>query len=407
MHHSRRPRGLTWTYELPVFHALLPWSIIRLAQRAITSNLSEPIRRQRFKACLKALYYIPGAIRDLLAPYAAGKQYCLEILPLLNSIESLEIINELWDILRDDVALSVRCAAAVVYSFMITPPHRTLKTFLPPNFPFIGSLDDGKRFLSKRLLGPGLGGSVGIASDSNLHSDNARVQNLGRFLEDIKTMLGYIEMPWWATDSAESIHQERRALYNARNTAKYRAGKGITEQHGNRASPAFVPAVQQDFITLTLEILTRDSIADATPSHCEAFRDAYNELLQVARDQTLPQTRDPSLVQCLARSLTSSLPPSWETSLPRPLAMSLPQSPAQSQSSSMNQPLERSLSQILAQSLAPSRPQWLTSSLLQPLPRFLAQCFGQSCPQSLPPVSGTVASSVVITDTTVGTVVGA
>ena len=184
------------------FRAPLPWSIIRLAQRAITSNLSEPIRQERFKACLKALYYIPGAIRDLLAPYAAGKQYCLEILPLLNSIESLEIMDELWDTPRDDVALSVRCAAAVVYSFMITPPRPTLETFLPPNFPFIGSLDDGKRFLSKRLLGPGPGRSIGVASDSDLHSHNARVQNLGRFLKDIKTMLGYIEMPWWTTDSA-------------------------------------------------------------------------------------------------------------------------------------------------------------------------------------------------------------
>ncbi|KAN0130562.1 hypothetical protein V8E53_011648 [Lactarius tabidus] len=57
------------------FHAPLPWSIIRLAQRAITSNLSEPIGPQRIKACLEALYYIPGATRDLLAPYAAGKYY--------------------------------------------------------------------------------------------------------------------------------------------------------------------------------------------------------------------------------------------------------------------------------------------------------------------------------------------
>ncbi|KAN0132401.1 hypothetical protein V8E53_009827 [Lactarius tabidus] len=193
------------------FHAPLPWSIIRLAQRAITSNLSEPIGPQRIKACLKALYYIPGATRDLLAPYAAGKYYFLEILPLLNSIESLEIIDELWDTPRDDVALSVRCTAAVVYSFMITPPRRTLENFLPPSVSFIGNTQEGKQFLSRRLVGADTGASDSIPPDSELHSDNARLQNLGRFLRDIKSMLGYIDMPWWTTDSAQSIHKERRA----------------------------------------------------------------------------------------------------------------------------------------------------------------------------------------------------
>lgn len=49
------------------FHDQLPWSIFQLSQRA--------------------LYYIAGEIRDVLAPYAAGTHYCPEILLLLNSIE--------------------------------------------------------------------------------------------------------------------------------------------------------------------------------------------------------------------------------------------------------------------------------------------------------------------------------
>jgi hypothetical protein len=355
------------------FHAPLPWSIIHLAQRAIMSNLSEPIGSQRIKAYLKVLYYIPGAIRDLVAPYAAGKYYCLEILPLLNSIESLEIIDELWDSPRDDIALSVRCTAAVVYSFMITPPRRTLEKFSPPRVSFIGNIQEGKQLLSRRLVGADPGASVPIAPDSDLHSDNARLQNPGRFLKDIKSMLGYIDMPWWATDSAQSIHQERRALFDARNTEEYRTGD-IVEQHGDGASPAFVPAVQQDLIALTLEILRRDPVAGA------AFRGAYAELLEVARTQPLPRPPDQSMVQPFAQSLALLLPPSWGTSLPRPLTQALGLSSAHPLVQSRTSPL----AQYVAQSLVPSRPQWLSSSLFQPLPQLLAQCFSPSWPRSLP-----------------------
>ncbi|KAH9029364.1 hypothetical protein EDB83DRAFT_1894976 [Lactarius deliciosus] len=76
------------------FHAPLPWSVIKLAQRAFTGKLPIAVQQRRTRACLKALYYIPGAIRDILAPYAAGEDRSSEILPLLDSPESLEIIEE-------------------------------------------------------------------------------------------------------------------------------------------------------------------------------------------------------------------------------------------------------------------------------------------------------------------------
>ena len=90
------------------FHEQLPWSIVQLSQRAITSGLSKSVQQRRTQACLKSLYYIPGAIRDVLAPYAAGTYYCLELLPLLNSPESLSLIEELWDSDNDDVARIIR-----------------------------------------------------------------------------------------------------------------------------------------------------------------------------------------------------------------------------------------------------------------------------------------------------------
>ena len=165
------------------FHEQLPWSIVQLSQRAITSGLSEFVKQRRTQACLKALYNIPGAIRDVLAPYAAGAHYCLELLPLLNSPESLGVIEKLWDTANDDVGLSVRCVTAAITAFIITPPDSVLQKFLPPGVRFIGRETIGLEFLSRRL---------GI--DENWENkDSARVQNIVQFLKDIKAALSSIK----------------------------------------------------------------------------------------------------------------------------------------------------------------------------------------------------------------------
>jgi len=277
------------------FHASLPWSIIDLAQRAFTSKLPKSVQQRRTRACLRALYYIPGAIRDVLAPYAMGRYNCVEILPLLNSPDSLAIIDELWDTPDNDVALSVRCVAAVVSAFMITPPRGVLDDLVTPNVFSTGDDITGKQFLAKRLrVGAGaVGGDV--VPDYDPHSDNTRLQNIVRFLADIKDMLPSMNTQWWTSKNEDLIRWERRALFDTRHTEEYRTGHGTFDQQGDRASPAFVPAAQQDLITLTLEILARDPVADAATSQREAFRDACMQLAQVAstqaRAQALAQTR--------------------------------------------------------------------------------------------------------------------
>ncbi|KAH9033189.1 hypothetical protein EDB83DRAFT_1833845 [Lactarius deliciosus] len=84
---------------------------------------------------------------------------------------------------------------------------------------------------------------------------------------------------WWASNNTELIRKERLKLLKARrdHTEEYRTGKFDQQPEGDRASPAFVPAAQLDLITLTLEILARDSVADAAESEREAFRAAYRE----------------------------------------------------------------------------------------------------------------------------------
>ena len=273
----------------------LPWSVMRIAQRAITNKLSKPIQQRRTRACLRGLYHIPGAIRDVLAPYAARKYYCLEVLPLLNSPESLEIIDELWNTPNDDVGLSVRCAEAVVAAFMITPPRRTLDTFLTPAVGFIGDNSAGKQFLAKRLrVGPTADG--GIAPEFHPNSDTARLQNIVRFLADIKDTLHIMNTQWWASDNAESIRGQRQELYDKRHTEGYALGQGTFDQQGDRMSPAFVPAAQQDLIILTLEILARDPVANAATSQREAFDEVCTRLGEEARAQVRRQIPQPHVV---------------------------------------------------------------------------------------------------------------
>ena len=112
------------------FHVPLFWGIIGLAQRAITNDMSKLvskfIQQRRARTCLRALYYIPGAIRDVLAAYAAGRHYCLKVSPFLNSLESLGIIDELWDSPVEEAALSARCAAAVIHNHPSSPCSRKL-----------------------------------------------------------------------------------------------------------------------------------------------------------------------------------------------------------------------------------------------------------------------------------------
>ena len=257
----------------------LPWSIIQLAQRAIAGTLSRPIQQERTRIHLRPLYFIPGAIRDVLARYAAGRHYFLEILPPLNSLQSLEIIDELRNSPNDDVALSVRCVAAVVAAFVITPPRQTLGTF-------IGDNDAGKQFLEKRL---GVRSSMDSGVDAKSHpGDNLRLQNIKRFFADIKDL----NTEWWTSENADSSLWTRLDLYEARHTEEYRTGRHTSHHHDDRASSTFLPAVQQDLITLTLEILAQDPVANAATAQREAFRDVCMPLEQeaTARAQALAET---------------------------------------------------------------------------------------------------------------------
>ncbi|KAH8991209.1 hypothetical protein EDB92DRAFT_1861512 [Lactarius akahatsu] len=167
---------------------------------------------------------------------------------------------------------------------MITTPPATT-----PNNIITGDGNSSRQFLDERL---------DVVPE--YHDDRARLQNIVRFLREIKVKLGDMNKQWWSSSDAELI---RRELFTARNarTEEYRTGRRKFDQRpeGDRASSAFVPVAQQDLITLTLEILARGPVTDVAELQREAFRDAYEGFIQVA----FTRAKEQAIEQRLGRQL--------------------------------------------------------------------------------------------------------
>jgi hypothetical protein len=292
------------------FGAPLSWSILWLAMIAIWGDISKDKRQKRLKTCFKALYYIPGAIHDLLATYYVDRGLMFRLLPLMNSPESLETFDELLDEYNDDVALSIRCVAAVVATFIMAAPRPLFENpIIARFFSFIGDDNAGKEFLAKRLrVAPSADG--GVTPEIHPNSDTARLQNIVRFLSDIKDYPQYEDVKWQSCNNSDSIRQERQKLFDQRQELIYQRQNIINERtdecldgipilipRADRASSDFVPAVQQDLIILTLEILACHPVANAATSQREAFHRAYMELEQTIRMQAQSRLGTPARTQ--------------------------------------------------------------------------------------------------------------
>ncbi|KAI9441156.1 hypothetical protein BJY52DRAFT_503588 [Lactarius psammicola] len=106
------------------------------------------------------------------------------------------------------------------------------------------------------------------------------------------------------------IREERLGLYNTRHTKEYRNGSGTYDRQGKLGSPAFVPAAQQDLITLTLEILARNPVANAEASQRDAFRDAWAKFMQATLTEALGQAGELALGQARERARAQMRAPS-------------------------------------------------------------------------------------------------
>ena len=73
-------------------------------------------------------------------------------------------------------------------------------------------------------------------------------------------------------------------------TEVYYNGYGLFDRRGGRTSLTFIPAAQQDLIVLTLEVLARGPLANATASQREAYHDVPMEIVQTAMT-VMPQAQ--------------------------------------------------------------------------------------------------------------------
>ncbi|KAH9008215.1 hypothetical protein EDB83DRAFT_2457461 [Lactarius deliciosus] len=267
-------------------HNSLPWGIMELAQRTVASSPTKLDKKQRTQACFRALYHIPGAIRDLLAPYAANEHLYMNILPLLDSPESLEVIKELWNATDNNVVLSVRCALAARVAFRITPPSEP-----DP----LDSSTTPRRHSTEFF--PRLGISAVADSGAIDPQSDTPLQNLVRFLGDITDGLQEVHKKQWMSDNADSIRRMRRELFDTRHVKGYGNAHKSFNQEGDRESPVFVPAAQQDLITLTLEVLARSVMKDTPKSALQdrGFPGAWHEFVEAAFTKALEGTGEDAL----------------------------------------------------------------------------------------------------------------
>ena len=135
--------------------------------------LPESVRKERIKICLEALYYLPGAIKDVLrraADKKDNKTVINALSPLLRSVESWHVAERLSTSNRrihPDVTIAAQCVVAVLASQ--TPDEQTEPIVM-------------------QFLGTNRGNYM-----SRHHSqDSLRLTNLNMFLEN--TALERIEM---------------------------------------------------------------------------------------------------------------------------------------------------------------------------------------------------------------------
>ncbi|KAI0260426.1 hypothetical protein BC834DRAFT_544275 [Gloeopeniophorella convolvens] len=213
------------------FHPQLSWSIIRLARRMSTGDLKEPARSKRIKACLRALFHIPGAIHDALATYAVAESYCLEILPVINSVQSMNMSIFLSDAANQDtIALPARCVTATIAAFAITRPINLVLWSFPREIPYIGDGDASFPLLSTRLR---------ITENLNEYlqaegGDTARLANLTVFLQE--TMQSLRNMDQLLDEDVHSgltyagIKDQRALVLDTRTSKKYTSGRQSTRK---------------------------------------------------------------------------------------------------------------------------------------------------------------------------------
>ncbi|KAI0255006.1 hypothetical protein BJV78DRAFT_1279621 [Lactifluus subvellereus] len=260
------------------FNKILPWKILEVVEHATDGDhYPLEVRQRRHRTCLNALYFIPGAVYDILSAFCHASYPPRASLP--RSLESWGIAAELSPHIDDDVALGARCVAAVI---------ATHTTFSDTFRSTVLREDDGHFPILVRQFG---------VQEHVLHSylagngEDIRLVNLVSFVWLTVKFARNMEASLMAltTGQWDIIVAERARLRSVRSDStrswdfqEVGGGKTFFPHH---ISPPLALAVNHDLLRLTLEYLSDPSFYDTpAPELLGDFQEAWDHVENLQRD---------------------------------------------------------------------------------------------------------------------------
>lgn len=274
------------------YKTMLPWKILEVVEHANDDNHHPlDVRQRRTGACLTALYFLPGAVHDILSAFRHASSCPAQLeasLPF--TLESWSVAAKLSSHVDNDVALAARCVAAVIAT----------QTTFSDTFRATALRDDeGYVPILVRQLG---------VQEHALHTyldgngEDIRLMNLVSFVWLTVKFARNMEVSFKALTSAQRdvVLAERERLRATRSTwtwdfvdADADAGAGAYDDGGwprsslspRRISPPLSLAVNHDLLRLTLEYLSDPSFYDTpAPELLSDFREAWDHIEDLQRD---------------------------------------------------------------------------------------------------------------------------
>jgi len=274
------------------FNAMLPWKILQVVEHAADDN-HHPLdmRQRRSRACLTALYFLPGAVHDILSAFRHASYPPQLEASLPFTLESWSIAAKLSSHLDDDVSLGARCVAAAI---------ATQTTFSDTFRATALREDEGYLPILVRQLG---------VQEHALHAylagngEDIRLANLVSFVWLTVKFVRNMDVSFKALTATQRniVLSERERLRAMRFSTTTRswdavagaAGAGADAEAGGawrapssrRISPRLALAVNHDLLRLTLEYLSDPSFYDtpaAEPLH--DLREACEYVEDLQRD---------------------------------------------------------------------------------------------------------------------------
>lgn len=253
------------------FNTMLPWKILEVVERATDGHhYPTDLRQRRSNACLEALYFVPGAVHDILSAFRHASYPPQTSLPF--TLQSWDIAAKLSIHIDNDVALGARCVAAVI---------ATQTTFSDTFRATALQEDEGCLPILVRQLG---------VQEHVLHSylggngEDIRLANLISFVWLTVRFARNMEFSLKALTTAQRnvILAERERLRAARTTriwdlAADDGGKSLSSPP--RISPPLSLAVNHDLLRLTLEYLSDPGFYDTPATELLGeFREALDHV---------------------------------------------------------------------------------------------------------------------------------